>query len=91
MENDIIKSLEEYMKNTSDEQYEKDIEELNEKYPHCFNDSKNEIFDDDDVNKAASRELMSSYTKFDGEFKYDSNAMINMFLKGANWEREKHV
>lgn len=86
MENQIIKHLKEYMENTSDEQFEKDIEELIKKYPYCT--INNEIFDEDDVEQAANKELFSSYATFDGEFKYDSNAMINMFIKGANWKFE---
>ena len=35
MENQIIKHLKKYMENTSDEQFEKDIEELIKKYPYC--------------------------------------------------------
>lgn len=86
MENEIIKHLKKYMENTSDEQFEKDIEELIKKYPYCT--INNEISDENNVEQAAHNELFRSYTKFDGEFKYDSNAMINMFIKGANWKFE---
>lgn len=44
------------------------------------------------VEEAAWQELMSSYAiVVKGEFAYQQQAMLNMFRKGAEWQKEKAI
>lgn len=44
------------------------------------------------VEEAALQELMSSYAiVVKGEFVYQQQAMLNMFRKGAEWQKEKAI
>lgn len=44
------------------------------------------------VEEAALQELMSSYAiVVEGELVYQRQAMLNMFRKGAEWQKEKAI